>query len=138
MKNANLSATSCNLWVIVENNDSYWWKQLNFNSGFLLSEVQRFRKTPQPLELSHLIQKVKWPQHSDPVDKPWTLVGCKNHFEADWLFLIHDLKEFRNKDLEQVVEQLQVKNLRCFAPFEPSPGLKARLKHCDLVSDSNI
>ena len=136
MKDANLSATSCKLWVMIEDPQSPWWQKLNFNSGFLLSEIHRHRKTTAPTELSHLIEEVSWPVRAEPAKKPWTLVGCKNHFDADWLFLIHDVQEFKNQDLEQIVEQLQIKNLRCFTPFEPSASLKARLEHCDLVTSS--
>jgi hypothetical protein len=136
MKDANLSATSCKLWVMIEDPQSPWWQKLNFNSGFLLSEIHRHRKTTAPTELSHLIEEVSWPVRAEPAKKPWTLVGCKNHFDADWLFLIRDVQEFKSQDLEQIVEQLQIKNLRCFTPFEPSASLKARLEHCDLVTSS--
>jgi hypothetical protein len=136
MKDANLTSTSCKLWVVVEDKANPWWQKLNFNSAFLLSEINRYHKTAQPVEFTQLIQEVKWPMHSHQTQKPWTLIGCKNHFDADWLFLIHDLKEFKSKDLENLVEQLGIKNIRCFSPFEPSTSLKARLEHCDLVSDS--
>lgn len=136
MKDVNLSATVCKLWVLIEDPQNQWWQKINFNSGFLLSEIHRHRKTTAPLELSHLVQEINFPARPEPMKKPWTLVGCKNHFDADWLFLIHDPKEFKSQDLEQVCEQLQVKNLRCFAPFEPSASLKARLEHCDLVTHS--
>ena len=136
MKDANLSATTCNLWVLVEDPQSPWWQKIDFNSGFLLSEIHRFRKTSHPSELSHLVHEVGFPMRAEPSKKPWTLVGVKNHFDADWLFLIHDLKEFKSQDLEQIVEQLQIKNMRCFTPFEPATSLKARLEHCDLVTHS--
>lgn len=135
MKDTNLTATSCKIWVLIEDLANPWWQKLNFNSGFLLSEVHRHRKTAQPSELTHLMAEVNFPEkHSDKAKKPWTLIGCKNHFDADWLFLIHDPKEFKSQDLEDIIEQLQVKNLRCFAPFEPSASLKARLEHVDLVT----
>lgn len=136
MKEANLSATSCKLWVLIEDPTAPWWQKLNFNSGFLLSEIHRHRKTAKPTELTHLMSEINWPTAANKPKKPWTLIGCKNHFDADWLFLIHDPKEFKTQDLEQIVEQLQIKNLRCFAPFEPAASLKARLEHCDLVSSS--
>lgn len=136
MKDVNLSATSCKLWVLVEDPQNPWWQKLNFNSGFLLSEIHRYSKTKTPMELSQLVHDIGFPMRPHPEKKPWTLVGCKNHFDADWLFLIHDPKEFKSQDLEQIVEQLQIKNLRCFAPFEPAASLKARLEHCDLVTHS--
>ena len=134
MKDANLTATACKLWVINEDPANPWWQKLNFNSGFLLSEIHRHRKTSLPSELTHLMGEINWPAQTEQPKKPWTLIGCRNHFDADWLFLIHDAKEFKSQDLEQLVEQLQIKNLRCFAPFEPSASLKARLEHVDLVS----
>lgn len=138
MKDANLTATSCKLWVLIEDTTNPWWQKLNFNSGFLLSEIHRYQKTSLPLELSRLMSEVNWPVRSEPVKKPWTLIGCKNHFDADWLFLIHDPKEFKTQDLEKIIEQLQIKNIRCFAPFEPAASLKARLVHIDLVSSITI
>lgn len=136
MKDANLSATSCKLWVLIEDPNCPWWKKLNFNSGFLLSEIHRYRKASPPTELSQIVQEISWPMREESLKKPWTLVGCKNHFDADWIFLIHDITKFNSQDLEKVVEQLQVKNLRCFTPFEPQASLKARLEHCDLVTSS--
>lgn len=134
MKDANLSATVCKLWVIIDDPANVWWQKLNFNSGFLLSEVHRHRKTSLPLELTQLMNETNWPMLPEKPKKPWTLIGCRNHFDADWLFLIHDLKEFNSQDLEQILEQLQIKNMRCYAPFEPSASLKSRLEHIDLVS----
>lgn len=136
MKSVDLSATTCQLWVVVEDPTNFWWQKLNYNSGFLFSEIHRYRKTAQPVELTRLVQEVKWPAHSYAMKKPWTLIGCKNHFEADWIFLIHDLAEFKHQDLEKIVDQLSIKNMRCFSPYEPSASLKARLEHCDLVSSS--
>lgn len=141
MKDANLTATTCKLWVAHEDPANPWWQKLNFNSGFLLSEIHRHRKTLLPTELTHVMSEINWPTHTaesiaEKAKKPWTLIGCKNHFDADWLFLIHDPKEFKSQDLENIVEQFQIKNLRCFAPFEPSASLKARLEHVDLVSSA--
>lgn len=135
MKDANLNATSCRVWVLIEDPSNTWWQKLNFNSGFLLSEVHRHRKTAQPTELAQIVSEVHFPEKKyDKSKKPWTLIGCKNHFDADWLFLIHDIQQFNSSDLENILEQLQVKNLRCFSPFEPSASLKARLEHVDLVT----
>lgn len=139
MQSLELSGTTCKLWVVVENSEDIWWQKLNFNSAFLLANIQNYRKTSRPLELQQIIQEIQWPEfklNKKPNHNAWTLVGCKNHFDADWLFLIHDLNQFNELDLHKTLDQLNIKNIRCFHPFEPSPSLKARLEHCDLVSSS--
>ncbi|MFN3453596.1 MAG: hypothetical protein ACK41T_01455 [Pseudobdellovibrio sp.] len=136
MKEENLSSTSCKIWVLIENPESYWWKKIDFNTGFLLSNIRQYHPTPTPTALNELVKTTKWPLKNYKKNTAWTLIGCQNHFDADWLFLIHDNVAFKESELELLLEQLNINSMRCFAPFEPSASLKARLSHCDLVSES--
>jgi len=129
-----VTQTHCRVWVLVDDPNSFWWKEIDFHSGFLLSEIHNHKKTLRPTELQKVIEITKWPAKDHSVKTSWTLVSCKNHFAADWIFLIHDLWSFKQADLLKFIEDNNIKSLRCFAPFEPETSLKSRLEHCDLVS----
>jgi len=128
---------NCKIWVLVDNPESYWWKEIDFHSGFLLSEIRNHKKQSRPAELQQIVDLTKWPAKESQHNYHHTIISCKNHFNADWIFLIHDLKSFKQNELVKFIEDNNIKALRCFGPFEPETSLKSRLDHCDLVSETN-
>jgi len=132
------SETPCKVWVLIDNPENYWWKKIDFHSGFLLSEIKNHKKQSRPTELQQIIDLTKWPAKEFQSDYSSTIIFCKNHFHADWIYLIHDAKTFKQSKLIEFLNDTNLKSIRCFAPFEPEPSLKSRLDLCDLVSEAHL
>ncbi len=128
--------SDANLWVLIDDPENQHWKKINFDSGFMLAKLKmKTEKLAIPHELQIILKKSHFNFKTHTTDQSWSIVGCRNHFSADWIFLIHNAESFDEKKLIKVINDLHIKSVRFYGPFSPSASLKSSLKHFDIVSD---
>lgn len=139
MKQTDLSQqpqSDAKLWVVIDDPENQHWKKIDFESGFMLSKLKmKTEKLAVPNELQTILKKSHFNYKEQITDPSWSIVGCRNHFTAEWIFLIHNTKSFDEKKLIKVIEGLHIQSVRFYSPFSPSTSLKSSLKHFDIVSD---
>ncbi len=80
--------------ILVNNEKSFWYQELDFKTAFLLSKSRSFKKTAQRPELTQIIAATKLPEvqinsHvTNEVHRHESLyIGAKQHIDSDWILL---------------------------------------------------
>lgn len=140
-KHSEAFSAGCDLWIVVNNQDSIWWQKINFNAGFLLSSIKESQKNsftqPVPNETLNILTKTNFPTHDYKSSSNIVFIGTENHFLNRWICLIENATDLESKDFLSNLKNLQVQRIRCFFEASASPSLKASFAAIEFVSDSH-
>lgn len=103
------------LWVIKNDPGLYWWGKLDFNSRFLLSQVQLQPEKSTPQALQKIIQATSFNTQSNIHIQNHVLLGSENHFLNKWILTWSGSEEELVDVICETVGNLQVSSLRLFS-----------------------
>lgn len=107
--NAFLSGSS--LWIIRNDPSLMWWKKIDLNSKYLLSQNLMRKKNKIDSNMNY------------------TLLGSEDHFLNKWVLVWNDLSESKLIDLiEKVTIDLQATSIRFFSDSKIMASLEVRLE----------
>ena len=133
--------------ILIEDTQSYWWNQIDFNCGFLLSNLKHFSKSQSSMYIHQIVTESKIPieiaqplkyhlkKSGTSLSDAWTLIGVRNHFLCPWIFLIHDINSFKSEDLFNTIKALNIQSAEVFGDFSFNQKLHSRLKSLLLIPD---
>lgn len=76
--------------VLLNNDKSFWYQELDFKTAFLLSKSRSFKKTATKPELTQIITATKLPELHFTDDRHHhgaLFIGAKQHINSDWILL---------------------------------------------------
>lgn len=102
------------LWVLpmVQNN---WWQQIDFKTGFLLSDCLLHQKKEASLNLSVILKETEMIKVNHSSTKKSLLVGTENHFFNKWVLLVPTENDLASPEIVEICDSLKVHSLRFFS-----------------------
>lgn len=90
MNVAELNATEAlnagaDLWIIKNDSQNKWWQELDFRSGFLLSECLYHNRRPMATKVNEILDITELPRAQFFKDSNNLLVGTSDHFANKWI-----------------------------------------------------
>ena len=142
MKNKTDAFTSgCDLWVLIDNPNSHWWKEINFNTAFLLSALAAHKlnsfTNATSNEAEFILKQTEFPKYDFKFKSKILFINSENHFLNRWLCLIEKKEDLESTDFLNNVKSLKCQNIRFFFQTELSPSLKASFPAAEFISDSH-
>lgn len=138
---ANALSSGYDLWVVIDSPDSYWWKELNFRSSFLLSSLTQrkahaFTRSVSN-ETEHILKETHFPALNFKSDSKTIFIATENHFFNRWLCILENANDLKSEDFLKNVRNLKCNNLRIFFSTEIPPSLRASFPNIQIISDSH-
>lgn len=134
MNVAELNATEAlnagaDLWIIKNDSQNKWWQELDFRSGFLLSECLYHNRRPMATKVNEILDITELPRAQFFKDSNNLLVGTSDHFANKWILLWEDNPAAVEESLDKMAVTLKIKSIRLFSDTEVLlKKLKARSK----------
>ncbi len=139
MKNNSALAAGSDLWVLVDD-ESGWWKKINFHTGFLLSALKKHQTNSFTRSVSNetdaILAQTEFPKINFKSISKLTYVASQNHFQNRWICLLENVDDIHTDEFMNNACGLQCNNIRFFFQSELSPGLKASFPNAEFISDS--
>lgn len=117
------------LWIIKNEPNAKWWQELDFRSGFLLSQcLYHSKKTSSP-KLNEILELTELAKFHFSEDEDMLLVGTSDHFLNKWVLIWNQEPAKVSAKLEQISASLKTNSLRFFSHSELIMGhMEARPK----------
>lgn len=116
------------LWIIKNDPSLIWWKKIDLNSKYLLSQSLTKQKRQTITQLQNIITATNLKLSKNNQVQNHLLLGSEDHFLNRWILLWNDLDESELIDLiERAVTQLQAPSIRFFSDSKVIPKVKSRL-----------
>lgn len=111
--------------ILINNEKSFWYQELDFKTAFLLSKTRSFKKSAQRPELTQIIAATKLPEiktneHAvnDHHRHESLFIGAKQHIHTDWI-LLYDAHIAPTpaviEDLKKNMKSLNIESLKILA-----------------------
>lgn len=124
---ASAFSEGASLWIIKNDPSLIWWKKIDLNSGYLLSQSLAKQKKQTVTQLQNIITATNLKLSKNNQAQNHLLLGSEDHFLNRWILLWNDLDESELIDLiERVVTQLQVQSIRFFSDSKIISKIKSR------------
>lgn len=134
-------AAGCDMWILVNDPESFWWKQINFFTGFLLSSLnQKIKKGfthSISQETENILNQTDLPHFNFKSESRIVYVCVENHFQTRWLCLLPTAQDISSDELLGNLKNLKCNNLRLFTMADIPASLKASFPDLQIVSDSH-
>ncbi len=134
-------SAGCDMWILVNDPESFWWKQINFFTGFLLSSLnQKIKKgftNSISQETENILKLTDLPRFNFKSDSRTVYICVENHFHTRWLCLLPSAKDIGSDELLSNLKNLKCNNLRLFSMSDVPASLKASFPDLQIVSDSH-
>ena len=101
------------LWVITSEQNK-WWQQIDFRTGFLLSQCLLFQKTEASTNIDTILKETQISNSTFFTAKKSILVGTESHFFNKWLLITPKDEKLALKEIVEVCDSLKVHSLRFF------------------------
>jgi hypothetical protein len=140
---SNLEAFSagCDLWVLIDDSNSHWWKEINFQSAFLLSSLQKHKTESFTRSVSNetenILKETEFPQYNFKSNSKLLFIATQNHFQNRWIALIQNATDITQPEFQENIQTLKPNNIRFFFNPNLSPGLKSSFPQLEIISDSH-
>ena len=116
------------LWIIKNDPSLIWWKKIDLNSKYLLSQSLTKQKKQTIAQLQNIITATNLKLSKNNQVQNHLLLGSEDHFLNRWILLWNDLDESELIDLiERTVTQLQAPSIRFFSDSKVIPKVNSRL-----------
>ncbi len=133
-------SAGCDMWILINNPDSFWWKQINFSTGFLLSSLNQKIKTSfthsTSQETENILSNTGLPRFDFKIKSEIIYINVQNHFLTKWLCLLNSPQDLQSADFKKNLQGLKCKNLRFFMNTDIPASLSASFPDLQIVSDS--
>lgn len=117
------------LWVVKNDPQNKWWQELDFKSGFLLSNcLYHSKKAPAP-QLLEILEMTEMKSLKYVVDEDFLLIGTSDHFLNKWILIWNKNATEVSAKLEKITPGLKTESIRFFSDSEAiMKSVKARPK----------
>jgi hypothetical protein len=121
-------SVGADLWIVRNDPSLNWWKQLDLNSHYLISENFLKEKKPLPLNIQNILNATNLDLATAYADQPFLLIGTEDHFFNKWILLWNtggapaDLPGL----IERIALQLKTSSIRFFSDAVAAATLAAR------------
>jgi hypothetical protein len=140
MNNSTYLSSGCDLWVLINDSQSYWWNEINFHSSFLLSTLKKHESTSFTRSVSNetdaILLKTEFPKLDFKSKSKLTFIASQNHFSNRWICLMENISEVHSDEFINNVKNLKCKNIRFFFETDLPAGLKTSFPNAEFISDS--
>lgn len=115
------------LWVLKNDSQSKWWQELDFRSGFLLSQCLFHSPRPMSIKVNEILDITEFPKAQFFTESNHLLVGTSDHFANKWILLWQNDPTEVEKEIQQMAKTLKFKSVRLFSDSQDLlKKLKAR------------
>lgn len=141
LSESNAFSEGSQLWIIKNDPTLIWWKKLDLNSKYLLSQNHLHEKKPKHAKLENIILATKLNFFSNKFSSNYILVGSEDHFLNKWILLWNDMPQ---SEALQIIESVTIKlnavSIRFFSNSELIPKIEARpmASSCNISYIENI
>jgi hypothetical protein len=134
-------ASGCDLWILIDDPNSIWWKEINFSTAFLLSSLAVHKlnsfTNATSNEAEFILKQTEFPKYDFKSKSKILFINTENHFLNRWLCLIEKKEDLQSTDFLNNIKNLRCQNIRFFFETELSTSLKASFPAAEFISDSH-
>lgn len=124
----NAFSEGASLWIMKNDPSLVWWKKIDLNSKYLLSQSLLKQKTQTVSQLQNIITATNLKLTKNNYVQNHLLLGSEDHFLNRWVLLWNDLSDPELVDLiEEVTLKLKAPSIRFFSDSKIISKVKARL-----------
>lgn len=117
------------LWVVKNDSQSKWWQELDFKSGFLLSQCLYHHRRPTSTKVNEILDLTNLPRFQFLTEDSSLLVGSSDHFANKWILLWENDATETEQTIHKISQTLKFKSVRLFSDSDALLNkLKARSK----------
>ena len=99
----------------IQNN---WWQQIDFHSGFLLSECLLHQKKEVSTSLLNILKETQISVVNYSTQKKSLLIGTENHFFNKWILIVPTENDLAHSEITEVCNSLKIHSIRFFSASE--------------------
>ncbi len=139
--NTEAFASGCDLWVLIDDANTHWWKEINFHSAFLLSSMQKHKTEGFTRSVSNetenILNETEFPKFDFKSDSKILFIGTENHFLNRWIAVIQNKTDIELPEFQKNLKTLKPNNIRFFFDIALPTGLKSSFPQFQIISDSH-
>lgn len=127
LSEANSFSEGSQLWIIRNDPSLIWWKKLDLQTRYLLSQFQLRQKKLRPPELETIVAEtyLKTPEYN--FNSQCVLIGTEDHLLNKWIFLWNDLNNpALIEQIEHIIKNLKIESVRFFSDSDLIKQLETR------------
>lgn len=106
------------LWVIKNDSQNKWWQELDFRSGFLLSQCLYHHRKPMGAKVNELLEITEFPKVQFINNSENLLIGSSSHFLNKWILIWDGSANQLDSEIEEMSKNLKFKSIRLFPDSE--------------------
>ena len=104
-------SAGCDMWILINDPESYWWKQINFFSGFLLSSLNQKLKSRFTNSISqeaeNILSQTNLPRLDYKIESNIVYLCVQNHFQTRWICLVSSAQDLGTDELLKNLKNLK-------------------------------
>ncbi len=102
------------LWILpfIQNN---WWQQIDYRSGFLLSECLLHQKKEISPSLLNILKETQISEVNHSTQKKSLLVGTEHHFFNKWTLIVPIENDLAHSEITEICNSLKIHSIRFFS-----------------------
>ena len=140
MKSNTPFSAGCDLWILLNQPDSYWWKEIDFQSAFLLSNLNKHTENPFTRSISseveNILKETDFPKSNFKSESKLIFIATQNHFLNRWICLIDNVTDIQSDEFANNLKNLKCNNIRFFCKLSLTASLKSSFPNAEFISDS--
>lgn len=112
--------------VLLNNDKSFWYQDIDFKTAFLLSKSRSFKKSAPRPELIQIVTATKFPEFhfiNDRQHHGILFIGAKQHINSDWILLYDDQIIPTSAVIENLKKNLISLNIKSLKILADSPDI---------------
>ena len=106
------------LWVVKNDTNNKWWQELDFKSGFLLSQCIERNKKSTPQKLTEILELTDIKKLHFSEDPDFLLVGSSAHFLNKWILIWNSAPEKVSQKIIEILAAQKTNTVRFFSDAE--------------------
>ncbi len=106
------------LWILKNDSLNKWWQEIDFRSGFLLTQCLHYHKKPMATKVNEILELTEFPRLQIIEDANCLLIGSSAHFLNKWILIWDQPSPKINDMLERISETLKFSSVRFFSESE--------------------
>lgn len=103
------------LWVVKNDPQDTWWQEIDFRSGFLLSQCLHHHQKAPSVQLNEILELTEIKRLQIHEDENLLLVGSADHFHNKWILLWNQDAAKAVEKIQQISGQMKTTSVRFFS-----------------------
>ena len=103
------------LWILKNDSQNNWWQEIDFRSGFLLTQCLHYHKKPMATKVNEILELTEFPRSEIIADTNCLLIGSSDHFLNKWILIWDPPTPQVNETLERISKTLKFNSVRFFS-----------------------